>query len=403
MQDSPVDSTNLNSDPTRFFGDNAPVALRPAPIDAPVIAAPTQSVAGRDAHRSPAAHRARANVRSLIEGARRDRRARPRRSNDVVISTQIVRSYYGDWLGDCDYNGQSPLTLDGKRNAVEKLLWFLGREGIEQCGEDEVQDFLSHCEHGHEENDGRYGARTVRSYKPIGTRAIQVYFQCIRTYFKWLVAEQLVTANPLEKTEQPKHTYKEVAPLSMEEFEALLRAIPRGLNRARNAAALYLMFDTGLRVAEMCSIRVGDMDLARRRVSVIGKLDKKREVYFSGDTAKIIRVYLNSFPREADEILFYSERAGAFSDGLTPDGFRRTLKRLARAAGLDPKRVSPHKLRHSFATEFLRAGGNARALQLMLGHEDMKMTDRYVTMVDADAEKEHRDHSPIRAMKARKR
>ena len=401
MRNSPDDSAKVEVSPKRFFGANAP--LPQAPDVAPTLETRPPLTNGRDAHRSPAARRARANVRDLLDGARKVRRTRDRPANQVSIPVAVIRSYYADWLADCDYHGQSPLTIEGKRSAVEKLLWFLGRESLMVCAETDVRDFLSHVEHGHEEDDGRYGARTARAYKAVGTRCVQLFFQYLRSYFKWLVGEQLAPANPLERAELPKHRCKPVSPLSLDEIEALLRAIPRGLNRTRNAAAIYLLFDSGLRVAELCSIRVDDLDLARRRVAVVGKRDKAREVYFSVDTAKIIRVYLNAYPRASGEALFYSERPGVFSDGLTPDGLRKTFKTLAREARLDPKRVSPHKLRHSFATEFLRDGGNARTLQLMLGHEDMAMTNRYVTMVDADAEKQHRDHSPVRRMKARKR
>lgn len=134
-----------------------------------------------------------------------------------------------------------------------------------------------------------------------------------------------------------------------------------------------------------------------------GKGNKTRQVAFGGDTARLIKRYLESTPRAAEQELFGSERPAYGGGGITPSGVSDMLKRLAQFAKINPARVSPHKFRHSFVTEFIRDGGPPRALQMLLGHEDMSMTYHYVTVSEEDATAQHRKHSPAKRLRAKRK
>lgn len=319
------------------------------------------------------------------------------------MAVETVAGYLEEWLGDAQYLGQSKATIEGKRNALRRLLWFLERSKLARCGKFEIKRFCIYVKNGHLEPLGRWDSNTTRAFLPVGDRVIQLYFVYIRTYFDWLTSEEIIAANPLKEIKAPTSKRARVAPLSIEEVQALLAAIPQGLNRARNEAILYLLLDSGVRVAELCSLKVGDMDLARRTAVVVGKGNKEREIYFGPDTARVIKRYLAKWPREASQKLFYSERPTDDDAGISTSGVQRMLQSLAKFAGISGKRVSPHTFRHTFATEFIRAGGSPKALQMILGHNDMTMTYRYVTLADADAAQQHRAHSPARLLRKEKR
>lgn len=327
-----------------------------------------------------------------------------RRSDEAAgrVLTSTIESYVNEWLGDADYNGQSQRTIQGKRESTEKLIWFLRRSELRHCGRFEIKRFLLHVKNGHLEPLGRWDGDTPRHRLPISNRAGQLHFLYIRSYLKWLFEEELTECNPLAGQKQPKGNEVEVKPFSIHEVAMLLNAVRQGLNRVRNEAIIYFLLDTGVRVSELCGLHVNEIDLGRRIAVVTGKGNKTRVVWFGPDTARVIKKYLTKHEREDEAKLFYSERPGA-DDGITPDGVRRTLKRLGGFAGLNSVRVSPHTFRHTFATEFIRSGGSPKALQMLLGHKDMKMTYRYVTLAEADAAEQHRQHSPARLLRGAKK
>jgi site-specific recombinase XerD len=318
------------------------------------------------------------------------------------VPTSLLETYVKEWLGDAEYNGQSKRTIEGKRETLEKLLWFLKRENLNQCGRFEIKRFLLHVKNGHLEPLGRWDGNTPRHRLPISNRAGQLHFLHIRTYLKWLFEEELANCNPLDGQKQPKGNRVEVKPFTIDEIAMLLNAVSRGLNRARNEAIIYFLLDTGVRVSELCGLHVSEIDLGRRCATVTGKGNKTRDVWFGPDTARVIKKYLTKHPREDGDKLFYSSRS-ADDDGITPTGIQHTLKRLGEFAGLKSVRVSPHTFRHTFATEFIRSGGSPKALQMLLGHEDMQMTYRYVTLAEADAAEQHRQHSPARLLRGTKK
>jgi integrase/recombinase XerD len=210
-----------------------------------------------------------------------------------------------------------------------------------------------------------------------GARSSARQLSGLRGFFRFLVRERVITSDPTTLVDRPKLGRKLPKVLSFDEVERILAAPDIATDRgARDAAMIQLMYASGLRVSELVGLKIGDVDTKTGVVSVLGKGGKRRLVpigevalahiteYVAGARAKRAR------PNEAT--LFLSPRGGA----LTRQGYWKLLKRYARAAGVMTP-LSPHKLRHSFATHLLRGGADLRAVQAMLGHADLGTTEIY--------------------------
>jgi len=234
------------------------------------------------------------------------------------------------------------------------------------------------------------GARALREYvyhlKDLGLApaSIRRNVSAVRSYFKFLVGEGLVVKDPSERLETPKRwrTLPEV--LGVEEVERLLTAPSLDEPLAyRDRAMLELAYGAGLRVSEWISLNVRDVMLSDHLVRVFGKGAKERLVPIGrkaiGATAVYLRELRPSLEKgEGKGVLFLNARG----QPLTRMGAWKILRKYVRKAGIT-KPVSPHTLRHSFATHLLEGGADLRAVQEMLGHVDISTTQIY-THIDRE-------------------
>jgi integrase/recombinase XerD len=204
----------------------------------------------------------------------------------------------------------------------------------------------------------------------------------IRSLHALLAREKLVPLDATDEIDSPRPGRRLPALLSREEIEGLLAAPdPRKPAGRRDRAMLELLYATGLRVSELVSLELNDVNLETRVLIARGKGSKERLVPVGAPAAEAVRAYLAA-AREGllrgrrSRHLFVTPRGGK----MTRQGFAKILSRWARAAGIR-RAVSPHKLRHSFATHLLEGGADLRAVQAMLGHADVATTQIY-THVD---------------------
>jgi integrase/recombinase XerD len=210
-----------------------------------------------------------------------------------------------------------------------------------------------------------------------GARSSARQLSALRGFFRFLVRERAIMEDPTTLLDRPRLTRKLPRGLSLEEVERLLAAPDIATDRGRlHGAMLHLMYASGLRVSELCSLRVGDLDLQRGLLSTKGKGGKRRIVPVGEVALDVMTRYLREVrarhSRQGEHALFVSVRGGPF----TREGFWKIVRRYAVAAGIQPL-PSPHKLRHSFATHLLRGGADLRAVQAMLGHADLGTTEIY--------------------------
>ena len=201
----------------------------------------------------------------------------------------------------------------------------------------------------------------------------------IRSFYKYLLTEQLITIDPSTLLEAPKTRRKLPDTLSFEEIEQLIGAIdlssPEG---TRNKAILETMYSCGLRVSELVGLKISCLYLDIGFIRVIGKGDKERLVPIGSDAIKCIKIYKDTVrshqnvSEKNQDILFLNRRGNALSRVM----IFYIIKSLALTAGIT-KVISPHTFRHSFATHLVEGGADLRAVQEMLGHESITTTEIY--------------------------
>src|SRR2546430_919749 len=199
----------------------------------------------------------------------------------------------------------------------------------------------------------------------------------IRGLFRFLVAERHLKHDPTENLENPKLWTTLLKSMQSDEVEALLRAPDRSTAEGlRDAAMLELLYATGLRVSELIHVKIEDLVMDAGFLRTIGKGSKERIVPF-GDSAKnAIVTYMEhgrpDLDKYADPYLFLSNRGRP----MTRQSFWMKITKYARLAGITTH-ISPHVLRHSFATHLLENGADLRSVQMMLGHSDISTTQIY--------------------------
>lgn len=276
--------------------------------------------------------------------------------------------------------GLSRNTLDGYRRDLAKLDGFLRRRGrtLADAGRDDLLAFLAG-----EIRDGR------------SPRSLSRYLSCFRQYFRWQVRERLRGEDPTALIESPKLGRSLPKALSEEQVERLLRAPDTGdALGLRDRAMLELMYATGLRVSELTGLQLPNLNLNQGVVRVLGKGNKERLVPLGEEATRWLQRYLDSGRPElmkgatAPEVFVTSRRAG-----MTRQSFWHRVKHHAAAAGIDSA-ISPHGLRHSFATHLLNHGADLRVVQLLLGHSDLSTTQIYTHVAREGLKRLHEQHHP---------
>lgn len=218
----------------------------------------------------------------------------------------------------------------------------------------------------------------------------------LHSFYKWMILEGEMTDNPSDAIEAPKLGKYLPAVLSVEEVDRLIAAVD--LDSAfgkRDRAMLETLYGLGLRVSELVSLRISSIWTEQGFVSVIGKGDKQRLVPLGGMARDAIRDYLEvrgpAADRESSDILFLNR----FGRALTRVAVFKMIKAYAVKAGIS-KEISPHTLRHSFATHLIENGADLRAVQEMLGHESILTTEIYTHIDSSTWQRNILEHFPKR-------
>ena len=228
-------------------------------------------------------------------------------------------------------------------------------------------------------------------------RSVARAIACYRSFYRFLVVDGRLSASPADDLRPPRAWKALPRYLSVDEVDRLLAqpdlATPRGL---RDRALIELLYATGMRVSELVGLRFGDLNLESSYLTCTGKGEKQRIVPIGDVAAQWVSRYL----REARPTLagkrnsprvFVNARGGG--PGLTRMGFWKILKQYARSAGFTTP-LSPHMLRHSFATHLLERGADLRAIQMMLGHADLSTTQIYTHVLEQRLRSVYDKHHP---------
>ena len=269
-----------------------------------------------------------------------------------------------------DVRRMSPNTLESYARDLSQLAAFAEekKRPVEQLDRHDLEGF-------------------VRSLMGTGLspRSVARAVACVRGFYKFISAEQKLAQNPADDLRSPRAWASLPKFLSLEEVDRLLAqpdpATPRGL---RDKALIELLYATGLRVTELISLRAGDLQLDEGYLTCIGKGDKQRMVPMGQDAARWVSAYIREgrpalLRKKTSPWLFVNARDGG---PLSRIGFWKVLKEYGLKAGLS-RPLSPHVLRHSFATHLLERGADLRMIQVMLGHADLSTTQIYTHVLEA--------------------
>jgi integrase/recombinase XerD len=220
--------------------------------------------------------------------------------------------------------------------------------------------------------------------KGLSPRSVARGVAAIRGFYRFLVLDQRLQESPAVDLRSPRAWPALPKFLAIDEVDALIAqpdvTTPRGL---RDRALIELLYATGMRVSELINVRAADLHLEEQYVTCIGKGNKERLIPIGEQAAAWIRQYQRDgrpalLKRRTSARLFVNARGGT----LTRVGFWKILKGYGRRANL-PRSLSPHVLRHSFATHLLERGADLRAIQMMLGHSDLSTTQIYTHVLEA--------------------
>ena len=274
----------------------------------------------------------------------------------------------------------TPNTLDAYSHDIEKLLAYFGEQGIDPLAArlEDLQAF----------------AANLHSIG-VGARSQCRILSGVRTFYHYLQVDGYISDDPSELLESPQLGDHLPEVLTTEEVDRLEQAIDLSKwEGQRNKAIIEVLFSCGLRVSELVTLRLSDLYLEEHFVRVVGKGRKERLVPISESAIKQLQLWfidrnlMDIKPGEEDYV--FLNRRGAH---LTRTMILIMIKRLGEEAGIS-KTISPHTLRHSFATALLAGGADLRAIQAMLGHESIGTTEIYTHIDTNELRREILEHHP---------
>ena len=231
--------------------------------------------------------------------------------------------------------------------------------------------------------------------KKLATRSVARNISAIKTFFRFLVSEGKIQDNPARLLEAPRTTLRLPGVLTFQEVEQLLNqpetAKPMG---KRNRAMLETLYATGLRVSELVNLKISNINLEAGYLRTLGKGSKERMVPMGDKAMDAIKDYISQgryhFTKGKNSpYLFLTSSCRP----LSRQGFWKMIKKYGNQAGIR-KEISPHSIRHSFATHLLEAGADLRSVQVMLGHEDISTTQIYTHVSRTQLKKIHEKYHP---------
>ena len=321
-------------------------------------------------------------------------RSRSANLKDTVAVSQMP-DLIEDFLCYCQIRRHSSRTIANRRRMLLRLLSWLESERKRECGFRELMQFFA-------------GLSNLRTGGTLRASSMNGFYKITRVFFSYLKKEGVIGVSPMERIPVPRVNTDAIHVFEQEQFSRMLQVARKSIKSKRDAAILLFLMDTGVRAGELCALRLCDLDLKANRARVYGKGDKYRHVYFGIQTSSALRTYLREHPgkkaidegdeRHDEDKVFLAWSGPATGRGLTRSGLWALINRLGELAGLQGVRCSPHTLRHTFATEFIRNEGNQQALQAQLGHSSAAQTQKYVHLAHADVRNEHRRASPVDRM-----
>ncbi len=294
-------------------------------------------------------------------------------SSDLQLIEQFLDAVWSE-------RGLSQQTLNSYRYDLLQLRKYLlsRKQSILLARREHLLDFL---------------AEKIRN--DISPRSLSRYLSCFRQYYRYCLRQKLLSEDPTVLIEGPKLGRGLPTALSEAQVEALMAAPDVATNQGlRDRAMLELMYASGLRVSELVGLELSRVNLKQGVVRIMGKGSKERLVPFGDEASDWLQKYMRNARSallkngSSDKVFLTSRKRG-----MTRQAFWHSIRKYALRADVN-QAVSPHMLRHSFATHLLNHGADLRIVQLLLGHSDLSTTQIYTHIAREGLKKMHQKHHP---------
>jgi len=312
---------------------------------------------------------------------------------ESLVSTTSLESLARGYVLNCKTEGKSPKTISVYEMALRNLIWYCREQGfpeVQKLTAVHIRHFLWYLA----SEPHRWNSTSPAARRQASSTTVNCYFRALRTFFNWLEREELVIENPFKNLRAPKINKTVVQALSPAEIDRLFKVCSgRSVLNIRNTAILSIFLDTGLRLSEVANLTIDDVNTDDGSLLIRhGKGGKQRIVRIGTRAQKALWKYITLYrpSNSNNNHRLFINRGG---DALGLLGMKILINRLGDKAKV---KVHPHKLRHTFAISFLRAGGDVFSLQYLLGHSTLQMTQRYLQSLNAnDAARAHQKFSPL--------
>ena len=291
-----------------------------------------------------------------------------------------MNKYLEKFLNYLEYEkNYSSNTVIAYKSNIEDLIKYLKDKNIEDIKSidyDVIRNYL--------------GYLYQKKYK---AKSISRMISSMRSFFKYLKLEAIIDNNPMTLISNPKVEKKLPKYLTINDIEKILSA-PDMKDKVgiRDALILELLYVTGIRVSELCNIKIDDLEINEKRIKILGKGNKERYVLYGTRCSDLLKKYMsirNLFIKIPIDYLILSKTGKK----INPKEIRNIINRLKIKAGVDIA-ISPHTFRHTFATHMLNEGADLRAVQELLGHENLSTTTIYTHLTNEKLRRTYLDTHP---------
>jgi integrase/recombinase XerD len=296
---------------------------------------------------------------------------------------RALRATIEEYILDHRSQNHSPKTIEWHTLALGNFAAFLEKQGVTFIEDIERVHVLSWL--------ANMGTELGAKGKRLSERSVNCYARSMRAFCNWLEAEGYVQVAPSNHVKMPKVGRPLIRIIEFEEFERMLKACApphetgpiTDINAARNRAILWVLWDTGIRLAELCDLRLANFDREKGTIIVHGKGNKERRIALGRNAQRSLLLYIDRYRPNRDRLI---ELGNPNEDHvfLSEGGF-------ALPKG---KRISAHIFRHTFAVRYLMLGGDIYTLQELLGHEDIATIKNYMHLNDTLIQEQKRKFSP---------
>ncbi len=312
-----------------------------------------------------------------------------------------IRSTIDEYILDHRSQNHSPKTIEWHMLSLGNLATFLEKEGVTFIEQIERVHLLSWL--------NALNTQPGSKGRMLAARSVNCYARSMRAFCRWLELEEYVEVTPSKNVKMPKVGKPLIRIIEFEEFERMLQACTPAhevgpltdINAARNRAILWLLWDTGIRLAELCDLRLANFNRDKGMIIVHGKGEKERRIALGRNALRTLLLYIDRYRPNSQTLLdlgnpnedhvFLGEGGFAF----TRHGVNMLFQRIRKRADLPTdKRISPHIFRHTFAVRYLMLGGDIYSLQELLGHEDIATIKNYMHLNDTMVQEQKRKFSP---------